>query len=107
MQRARSLHFIFLAKRELPMQGKRLSIGLRAALAIFAATLFVTSTWAATQEKVLYSFNGAGRATPSRPDLRCRRQSLRHDRRWRHLQPRDGVRVDARSGRGLDGEGAV
>src|ERR1035438_2205675 len=39
------------------MRGKRLSIGLRAALAIFTVTLFVTSTWAATHEKVLYPFN--------------------------------------------------
>jgi uncharacterized repeat protein (TIGR03803 family) len=40
------------------MRGKRLSIGLRAALAIFTVTLLVTSTWAATpwKEKVLYSF---------------------------------------------------
>ena len=42
------------------MRGKRLSIGLRAALAIFAATLFMTSTWAAAQEKVLHSFNNNG-----------------------------------------------
>src|ERR1035438_3767949 len=39
------------------MQGKRLSIGLMAALAIFTATLFVTSTWATAQETVLHSFN--------------------------------------------------
>src|SRR5664280_244193 len=38
------------------MRGKRLSIGLRAALAIFTVTALVTSTWAATHEKVLYSF---------------------------------------------------
>src|ERR1019366_10043218 len=38
------------------MQGKTLSIGLRAVLAIIAATLFVTSTWAAAQERVLHSF---------------------------------------------------
>src|ERR1019366_6634594 len=38
------------------MQGKTLSIGLRAVLAIIAATLFVTSTWAAAQEQVLHSF---------------------------------------------------
>ena len=44
------------------MQGKRLSIGLRAALAICAATLFVTSTWATAQvqEKVLHNFNSDG-----------------------------------------------
>src|ERR1019366_6105928 len=42
------------------MQGKTLSIGLRAALAIFAATLFVTSTWAIAQEKVLHNFNNDG-----------------------------------------------
>ena len=39
------------------MRCKRLSAGLRAALAIFAVTLFVTSTWAATREKVLHTFN--------------------------------------------------
>jgi len=41
------------------MRGKRLSIGLRAALAIFTVTLLVTNTWAATNwtEKVLHSFN--------------------------------------------------
>ena len=38
------------------MRRKRLSIGLRAALAMFTVALFVTSTWAATQEKVLHSF---------------------------------------------------
>ncbi len=43
------------------MQGKTLSLGLRAALAVFAATLFVTSTWATTQEKVLHNFNNDGR----------------------------------------------
>ena len=38
------------------MRGKKFSIGLRASLAIFAVTLFVNSTRAAAQEKVLYSF---------------------------------------------------
>ena len=44
------------------MRGKRLSIGLRAALEIFAVTLLVTSTWAATpwREKVLYNFINNG-----------------------------------------------
>src|ERR1035441_332430 len=42
------------------MQGKTLSIGLRAVLAIIAATLFVTSTWATAQEKVLHNFNNNG-----------------------------------------------
>src|ERR1039458_9150522 len=42
------------------MQGKTLSIGLRAVLAIIAATLFVTSTWATAQEKVLHNFNPNG-----------------------------------------------
>ena len=42
------------------MRVKRPSIGLRAALAIFAATLFVTSTWAAAQERVLHNFNNNG-----------------------------------------------
>ncbi len=41
------------------MNGRRLSIGLRAALAIVTVTLFVTSSWAqAPWEKVLYNFNG-------------------------------------------------
>ena len=42
------------------MSDKRFPIGLRTALAIFAATLFVMSTWAAAQlqEKVLHSFGG-------------------------------------------------
>jgi len=38
------------------MRGKIFSIGLAAALAIFAVTQLVTSTWAATQEKVLHNF---------------------------------------------------
>jgi uncharacterized repeat protein (TIGR03803 family) len=40
------------------MRGKRFSIGLRAALAIFTVALLVTSTWAATnwKEKVLHNF---------------------------------------------------
>src|ERR1022692_2364418 len=42
------------------MRGKRLSIRLRAVLAIFAAALFVASTWAAAQEKVLHNFNHDG-----------------------------------------------
>src|ERR1019366_9536867 len=47
------------------MQGKTLSIGLRAVLAIIAATLFVTSTWAQTHEQVLHSFgNGTDGANP-------------------------------------------
>ena len=39
------------------MRGKRLSIGLRAALAIFTVTLFATSTLAAPHETVLRAFN--------------------------------------------------
>ena len=50
------------------MRGKRLSIGLKAALAIFPVTLLVTSTWATTNwtEKVLHSFhrNGTDGASP-------------------------------------------
>ena len=49
------------------MRGKRLSIGLRAALAIFAVALLVTSTWAATNwnAKVLHNFgNGTDGADP-------------------------------------------
>ena len=47
------------------MQGKRLSIGSRAALAIFTATLFVTSTLAAAQERVLHNFNGTDGDVPA------------------------------------------
>ena len=64
-------------------------------------------TWT---EKVLYSFNGGGAdgyGPDRRRDLRWRRQSLRHDRGRRHLHRRYGVRVDACSGRNLDGEGVV
>jgi uncharacterized repeat protein (TIGR03803 family) len=42
------------------MRDKRLSIGLRAALAIFTVALLVTSTWAATHERVLRAFNPNG-----------------------------------------------
>ena len=45
------------------MRGKRLSIRLTAALAIFAATLFVMSTFAAAQEKVLHSLDVYKRQT--------------------------------------------
>ena len=53
------------------MRGKRLSIGLRAALAIFTVTVLVTSTWAATNwnEKVLHSFNGMGGSSPEAAGL--------------------------------------
>ncbi len=40
------------------MQGKRLSLGLRAMLAILSVALLATSTWAVSHEKVLYSFEG-------------------------------------------------
>ena len=42
------------------MRGTRLSIALSTALATFAATLFVTSLWAATPETVLHNFNNNG-----------------------------------------------
>ncbi len=42
------------------MRGKTVPIGLMATLAIFAAILFVTSTGAAAEEKVLHSFNSNG-----------------------------------------------
>ncbi|MGO9304307.1 MAG: hypothetical protein ACLP3R_11585, partial [Candidatus Korobacteraceae bacterium] len=47
------------------MRGKKFSIGLRA-LAIFAVTLLVTSTWAATnwKEKVLLNFSGTDGSNP-------------------------------------------
>jgi uncharacterized repeat protein (TIGR03803 family) len=43
------------------MRGKKLSIGLRAILAMFAVTLSATSTWAAIHEKVLHNFNNNGK----------------------------------------------
>src|ERR1017187_7085825 len=48
------------------MQGKTLSIGLRAGLASFAATLFVTSTSAIAQERGLqnYKNTATGGASP-------------------------------------------
>ena len=47
------------------MQGKRLSTGLKAGLAIFIVALFVTSTCAAQQETVLHSFgNGTDGEIP-------------------------------------------
>jgi uncharacterized repeat protein (TIGR03803 family) len=53
------------SKGGLLMRGKRISIGLRSALAIFTLTLLVTSTQAASQERVLHSFgNGADGALP-------------------------------------------
>ena len=67
-------------------------------------------------ETVLHSF---GRGTDGSfslgwPDLRCRRQSLRHDvcGRYSHLlrrlrRLRDGIRVVAQGGRRLDGDGAA
>ena len=42
------------------MRGKKFSIGLGTALAIFTVTLLVTSTWAAAHESVLHSFNNNG-----------------------------------------------
>jgi uncharacterized repeat protein (TIGR03803 family) len=47
------------------MQSRKLPIGLRAALAIFAATLLVTGTWAVAQvETVLHNFNSKDGAIP-------------------------------------------
>ena len=47
-------------------------------------------------EKVLHSFGLGtdGQHPYAGVGLRCRRQSLRHDLRWGHLQLRRGVRVD-------------
>ncbi len=42
------------------MQGKRLPIALKAALAVFALTLLVTSAWAEIHDKVLHNFNNNG-----------------------------------------------
>ena len=42
------------------MRGKRLPIGLSAALAIFAVTMFATNTWAELHDKVLHNFNHNG-----------------------------------------------
>ena len=47
------------------MRGNRLSVRLSAALAIIAATLLVTSTWAAAQETVLHNFNGTDGDVPT------------------------------------------
>jgi len=47
------------------MRSERLSIRLRAALAIIAATFLVTSTWAQTHENLLYSFSGFDGSYPS------------------------------------------
>jgi uncharacterized repeat protein (TIGR03803 family) len=46
------------------MGGKKCSIGLKAALSAFTVSLFVTSTWAASQEMVLHSFNGRNGNVP-------------------------------------------
>jgi uncharacterized repeat protein (TIGR03803 family) len=45
------------------MRGKRFSVGLKATLAVFTVTLFVTGI-AASQEKVLHSFNKTDGANP-------------------------------------------
>src|SRR5664279_2753958 len=50
----------FCAKGVRPMRGKRLSIGLTVTLLIFTVSLFMTSTWAAAQERVLHNFNNNG-----------------------------------------------
>ena len=92
------------------MRGNRLSIELRAALAMFAATLFVMSTFAAAQEKVLYSFQNDGTdGIDPVPGLISDGAGNLYGTtigggayNWG-----DGVRIDARSGRRLDGEGAV
>jgi uncharacterized repeat protein (TIGR03803 family) len=47
------------------MRINRLFIGLKAALAILALILLVTSTWADAQEKVLHSFNRNNGAAPT------------------------------------------
>jgi uncharacterized repeat protein (TIGR03803 family) len=56
LQTTGQIHGSSELKKDLLMRSKRFSIGLRAALAIFTVTVFVTSTWAATQEKVLHNF---------------------------------------------------
>ena len=92
------------------MRVKKPSIRLMATLAIFTAILFVTSTGAAAQEKVLHSFNDNG------TDGIHPHAGLIFDAAGNLYgttsvggtsQRRDGVRVDARRGRNLDGEGAV
>jgi len=47
------------------MPSKRLSIGLRAILAVYAVNLFVTGA-AASQEKVLHSFDNNGITSTAR-----------------------------------------
>ena len=72
---------------------------------VFELTPTVGGGWA---ENVLHTFNsngGDGYWPQSQPDLRCRWQSLRYNFRGRNLLGRrDGVRVDARRRRGLDGD---
>ncbi len=46
------------------MRGKRLSIGLRAALAIFTVALLVTSTWAATRRRCCIASTSTARTGP-------------------------------------------
>jgi uncharacterized repeat protein (TIGR03803 family) len=42
------------------MRDKRLSVGLMAAFVVLTATLFVTSAWAASREKILHNFGDHG-----------------------------------------------
>ena len=92
------------------MRVKQPSIQLMATLAIFAVALFATSTRAAAQEKVLHVFldDLVDGTTPQAGlifDAAGNLYGTTVERRayWR----RDGVRVVARRGRKLDGEGAV
>jgi hypothetical protein len=86
------------------MQSKRFSIGLTAALAIFAMTLLVTGI-AASQEKVLHNFgNGtdgqfpyAGLIMDGAGNLYGTTLPGRHLQR--SLRLRNGIRVDSQWGR--------
>ena len=92
------------------MRGNRLSIVVTVAVAIFTVSLFMTSTLAAAQEQVLHSFNNNGTdgVDPNGGVIFDAAGNL-YGTTWRAAPTATGhgVRVDAGSGRGLDGAGAA